>query len=62
LIRVRARARVPNRAKVRREVIENATRPMSVRLKTWVMNLNPTGERVGAVFRIPAYDDGVSVG
>jgi hypothetical protein len=43
-------------------VIENATRPMSVRLKTWIMKLNPTGERFGAVFRIPAYDDGVSVG
>ena len=34
---------------------------MSVRLTTWIMKLNPMGERVGAAIRIPDYDDGVSV-
>ena len=59
---VRAKARVPNRAKVRREVIENATRAMSVRPKTWIMKLNRAGERVGAAIRIPDYRDGISIG
>jgi hypothetical protein len=54
--------RVPNRAKVGRYEIENDTRTVDVKLKTWAMKLSTTSEYIGALVQIPNYDYGVSFG
>jgi hypothetical protein len=47
---------------VGRYEIENDTRTVDVKLKTWAMKSSPTSEYIGAFVQIPDYDYGVSFG